>query len=143
MDSMVSSLCRELARPGLLKTESQRSHPIDEANGWKIGEGFMRLENMYLASLISASKGSWQPEIWVGDPPSETPPPISTSGPTTTNEDTISAPGPTTTTFTTLEDPGRGAQPTGYTLFCPPVVGDWVQYQRTRDSILNASLYDS
>lgn len=35
---------------------------------WKIGEGFMYLENMFLVRLESVSKGSWQPEIWVADP---------------------------------------------------------------------------
>lgn len=32
---------------------------------WKIGEGFMHLENMFLVRLVSVSKGSFQPEIWV------------------------------------------------------------------------------
>ena len=35
---------------------------------WKIGEGFMHLDNMYLARLESVSRGSWQPEIWLVDP---------------------------------------------------------------------------
>ena len=35
---------------------------------WKIGEGFMHLDNMFLARIESVSKGSWQPEIWVVDP---------------------------------------------------------------------------
>lgn len=35
---------------------------------WKIGEGFMHLDNMFLAKLESVSKGSFQPEIWVVDP---------------------------------------------------------------------------
>jgi len=34
---------------------------------WKIGEGFMRLENMFLVRLVSVSKGSFQPEVWVMD----------------------------------------------------------------------------
>lgn len=34
---------------------------------WKIGEGFMHLENMFLTRLVSVSKGSFQPEIWVLD----------------------------------------------------------------------------
>ena len=34
---------------------------------WKIGEGFMHLENMFLVRLVSVSKGSFQPEIWVMD----------------------------------------------------------------------------
>ena len=32
---------------------------------WKIGEGFMHLKNMFLVRLVSVSKGSFQPEIWV------------------------------------------------------------------------------
>ena len=35
---------------------------------WKIGEGFMHLDNMYLAKLDSVSKGSFTPQIWVVDP---------------------------------------------------------------------------
>ena len=35
---------------------------------WKIGEGSMHLENMFLVELESASKGSFQPQIWVMDP---------------------------------------------------------------------------
>lgn len=35
---------------------------------WEIGEGFMKLENMFLVQLESVSKGSFQPEIWVVDP---------------------------------------------------------------------------
>ena len=34
-------------------------------NCWKIGEGYMRFENLYLVSLLAVSKGSFQPEIWV------------------------------------------------------------------------------
>jgi len=34
---------------------------------WKIGEGRMRLENMYLVRVVFVSKGSFQPEIWVID----------------------------------------------------------------------------
>ena len=35
---------------------------------WKIGEGFMHLENMFLVRLVSVSTGSFQPEIWVWAP---------------------------------------------------------------------------
>ena len=35
---------------------------------WKIGEGFMRLENMYLVRLVPVSLGSFQPEIWIQTP---------------------------------------------------------------------------
>ena len=59
------------ARLVLFKTEpQQKPYSISEPTlkRWKIGEGFMRLENMYLVRLDSVSKGSWQPEIWVVDP---------------------------------------------------------------------------
>ena len=58
-------------RPVLTKTETQqRPYSVGESTPrkWKIGEGFMRLENMFLVRLNSVSKGSWQPEIWVMDP---------------------------------------------------------------------------
>ena len=53
-----------------LKTEPQKSHTIDGSTNkrWKIGEGFMKLENMFLVRLESVSRGSFQPEIWVVDP---------------------------------------------------------------------------
>jgi len=35
---------------------------------WKIGQGCMHIDNMYLIRLTSVSKGSFQPEIWVADP---------------------------------------------------------------------------
>jgi len=34
---------------------------------WKIGQGCMRLEKMYLVSVVWVSKGSIQPEIWVDE----------------------------------------------------------------------------
>ena len=51
-----------------LMTESQ-GYPMDGSadKRWKIGEGFMYLENMFLVRLVSVSKGSFQPEIWVID----------------------------------------------------------------------------
>ena len=51
----------------VLKTELQNSHHIDGSTPrrWKIGEGFMRLDNMFLVQLEPVSKGSFQPEIWV------------------------------------------------------------------------------
>ena len=55
-----------IARLASLKIELQQG-----AHGtapWKIGEGFMHFDNMFLARLESASRGSWQPEIWVVDP---------------------------------------------------------------------------
>lgn len=36
---------------------------------WRIGHGLMRIENMFLVSLVSVSKGSYQPEIWISNPP--------------------------------------------------------------------------
>ena len=36
---------------------------------WRIGQGFMHIDNMYLVSLKSVSKGSFQPEIYVEVPP--------------------------------------------------------------------------
>lgn len=35
---------------------------------WRIGQGFMHIDNMYLVSLVSVSKGSFQPEIYVDVP---------------------------------------------------------------------------
>lgn len=35
---------------------------------WRIGHGFMHLENIFLTRLVSVSKGSYQPELWVLDP---------------------------------------------------------------------------
>jgi len=35
---------------------------------WKIGEGFMKFDNMFLVSFESVSRGSFQAEIWVVDP---------------------------------------------------------------------------
>ena len=32
---------------------------------WKIGEGFMHLDNMCLAKLVPVSIGSFQPHVWV------------------------------------------------------------------------------
>jgi hypothetical protein len=46
------------------------SHTMDGSTDkqWKIGEGFMGLDNMFLVRLVSVSTGSFQPEIWVADP---------------------------------------------------------------------------
>lgn len=35
---------------------------------WKIGQGFMHIENMFLVNLKQCSKESFQPEIWVAPP---------------------------------------------------------------------------
>jgi len=58
----------KIVRLALLKIELQQG-----SNGfapWKISEGFMHLDNMFLVRLESVSKGSWQPEIWVAGPTS-------------------------------------------------------------------------
>ena len=72
LDSMaVSFRFVELVRLALLTTEpQQRPYAVDESTPkqWKIGEGFMHLDNMFLVRLVSVSNGSWQPEIWVADP---------------------------------------------------------------------------
>lgn len=36
---------------------------------WRIGQGFMHIDNIFLVSLVSVSRGSFQPEIWVAVPP--------------------------------------------------------------------------
>ena len=61
----------EIARLVSLKNELQkRPYSVSESTPkrWKIGEGFMCLDNMFLVRLESVSKGSWQPEIWIVDP---------------------------------------------------------------------------
>jgi hypothetical protein len=75
LDSVVSSRCREIARPVLLKTKPQRSRTIDTSTSewWKIGEGSTDPENMFLVNLDPTSDGSWQPEIRVMDPGSGSP----------------------------------------------------------------------
>ena len=58
-------------RVALLTIELQKSpYPTDGSvhQQWKVGEGFMHLENMFLVRLKSVSNGSWQPEIWIVDP---------------------------------------------------------------------------
>ena len=65
----VSSRCGEIVCLALLKSEPQRSHFIDGSTPkqWEIGEGFMHLDNMFMVSLESVSKGSFQPVIYVVD----------------------------------------------------------------------------
>ena len=67
----VSSRRGEISRSALLKIESQpRPYTVTESTPmqWKIGEGFMNLDSMFLVRLESVTNGSWQPEIWVVDP---------------------------------------------------------------------------
>jgi hypothetical protein len=61
------SRCSEIALPN---TGPQNSHNMDASTDqqWRIGEGFMHFDNMFLVKLASVSKGSFQPEIWVLDP---------------------------------------------------------------------------
>ena len=72
LDSMAVSPRRgEIAHSASLTIEpQQRPFSVGESTPelWKIGEGFMRLDNMFLVRLESVSTGSWQPEIWVVDP---------------------------------------------------------------------------
>ena len=65
----VSSRCGEVVFLALLKSEPQGSHSIDSSSPkqWEIGEGFMQLDNMFMISLESVSKGSFQPVIYVVD----------------------------------------------------------------------------
>ena len=94
---------------------------------WRIGQGFMCLENMSLVRLNPVSKASWRPEIWVRDPAPGALPPTPVSGAITTSEDrvqlgrgqlrsppssTVSVPVPTTTSSTTLEGSRPNTQPT-------------------------------
>jgi len=64
-----SKLAYEIAKKLNRYLESMTGHPMKKSvdRRWKIGEGCMRLENMYLVRLVSVSKGSFQPEIWVVD----------------------------------------------------------------------------
>jgi hypothetical protein len=66
----VSSRCGEIVLLALLKRKPQGSHTIDGSTPkqWEIGEGFMHLDNMFMVSLESMSKGSFQPVIHVVDP---------------------------------------------------------------------------
>ena len=68
-ESMTVGLHRiENPHPLSLMTKSQ-GYPMDGSTDqrWKIGEGFMHLENLFLVRFVSVSKGSFQPEIWVVD----------------------------------------------------------------------------
>lgn len=69
---MAVSFCQdEIAHPVLLTIEPQQepsSMGGSTSEQWRIGEGFMHLDNMFLVRLERVSKGSWQPEIWVMDP---------------------------------------------------------------------------
>lgn len=62
-----SKLAHEIAKKLNNYLESMAGHPMEDSahHCWKIGEGFMRLENMYLVRLVHVSMGSFQPEIWV------------------------------------------------------------------------------
>lgn len=49
--------------------ERGQTVPIDPSvdSRWTIGQGYMKLEKMYLVSVGWVSKGSLQPQIWVDD----------------------------------------------------------------------------
>lgn len=140
------------------KSEYQKLRPIDVSTSecWKIGDGFMRPENMFLVRLDPISKIFWQPEIWVDpnwDPASRSerragvpgpfriPLQFSKLAPTATNEHhiqlwkeqpgipqgfSVPAPGPTTAPATTFWGPGLNMQPAG--LHPPSPQPDWTGY---------------
>jgi hypothetical protein len=66
----VSSRSREIVLLALLKSEPQGSYFIDSSTPeqWEIGQGIMHIDNMFMVSLESVSKGSFQPVIYVVDP---------------------------------------------------------------------------
>ena len=50
-------------------TRVQRINPDRSVEDfWRVNQGFMHIDNMYLVSLISVSKGSFQPGIYVKVP---------------------------------------------------------------------------
>ena len=50
-----------------ISNKGDQAIPMDSSTDpqWKIGQGCMKLEKMYLVSVSWVSKGSVQPEIWV------------------------------------------------------------------------------
>ena len=68
----VSRLRSEIALVCCLtpKPKPQSSQILDAGTDerWKIGEGFMHIDNMFLAKLEFVSKGSFQPQVWVTNP---------------------------------------------------------------------------
>lgn len=68
-----SKLVHEVARKvdQYLKHMERINMDASVENRWKVGQGFMYIDNMYLVSLVSVSKGSFQPEIWVAVPPTQ------------------------------------------------------------------------
>lgn len=65
-----SKLAHEVARKlDRYLTNMTRVIPDRTVDGcWRIGQGFMHIDNMFLVGLISVSRGSFQPEIWVAAP---------------------------------------------------------------------------
>ena len=56
--------------PRFLTSVSQRITPDRSLKDFpRIGQGYMHIDNMFLVSLLSVSRGSFQPEIWVAVPP--------------------------------------------------------------------------
>lgn len=50
--------------------DAMNTHPMDASTPqqWKIGEGYMKIQNVYLTGLESVSMGSYQPRFYVVDP---------------------------------------------------------------------------
>lgn len=51
-------------------TNTPQKLPLDTSieSRWAIDQGMMKIENLFLVRLVSVSRGSFQPEIWVADP---------------------------------------------------------------------------
>ncbi|KAF9777988.1 hypothetical protein BJ322DRAFT_510417 [Thelephora terrestris] len=65
-----SVLAHRVARKLKGYLDEMNDLPMDSSidRKWKVGEGFMQLNNMYLAKLEPTSRGSFQPQVWVVDP---------------------------------------------------------------------------
>jgi len=64
-----SKLAHEIARKlERYLHDMARLIPDTSVDRWTIGQGSMNIENLFLVRLVSVSKGSFQPEIWVADP---------------------------------------------------------------------------
>lgn len=70
-----SKLAHEVAKRLEKYLDSMVNHTIDSPvdRRWEIGEGFMHLDNIYLAKLESVTKGSYQPLFYVVDRSCESP----------------------------------------------------------------------
>jgi len=126
LDLMVSSYCREIARPALLKIEPQGSRAVN---------------------LPFVSKSYLRPETWVADPTLRVLPSFPVPRVISTNEDqvqsgkeqlgspsslTVPASDPTITTSTTLGRPR--VEHTAYRFLAPQSIAaanDWTEYDMT------------